>query len=789
MKKMLLLFMASALVLESARAAKQSPATGQVIDEAGAPVEYATVVLTREKRQIAGMATDTEGRFAFSVPAGDYTLLVQFLGYEPLAKQVRVADGASLGIFTLTASPTEIGSVVVKTRLVRREADRFVVDVANSPAAIGKDGIDLLQQSPGVWIDDEKVSINGSSGTKVYIDDRELRMESSQLMSYLRALRAEDIRKIEVIPSTGADYDADASGGAIRIYLRRKRDDGLDGSLAFHTVHSSMQHNYNPSFNLNYHRSKLNLYGSGWGWFGRTRTVSDEQTAYRSGTTGIVAHSDLGEKDRNFGVSAGAVYEFSERNSIGVEFEYYRNAEFGPNDSRTDLTADGVLTANRSAYYLDGERGQYTATFNYIHRIDTIGSTFKVLADYTERSSDNLNDYFNRSATGAVSRDSTYRDRNDSRYRITTATLALEKHFSPRITFSAGLKYTNNDMHNSARYEYLRNDGWHDNADYGYRVDYTEHIGAAYAILNAKFGRFGLTAGLRGEFTYATGKGDYVTQRYMSLFPNANLSWALDKQGSWSLVASYARTIERPGFWALAPQRLQISDYTYQTGNPSLRPAYSDKVSLTLVARYKYSLSVGMNLHSDAIEQLMQADPYNPDKLFITWENFDDLDNYYVTLNLPFQFTKWWSLNLNLTGIRQGQRIENGGRLQHRNYLSANASTTFTLPARFFIDLDYFGMSGILVGNVTINAQHHLGVSLKKRFSGERLTLSASVNNLLSSRQVVTARSEEFVRTVRIRMPWNRVSFRIGLTYNFKAGKAFRSRSVESSGADEKGRL
>jgi hypothetical protein len=438
MKKMLLLFMASALVLESARAAKQSPATGQVIDEAGAPVEYATVVLTREKRQIAGMATDTEGRFAFSVPAGDYTLLVQFLGYEPLAKQVRVADGASLGIFTLAASPTEIGSVVVKTRLVRREADRFVVDVANSPAAIGKDGIDLLQQSPGVWIDDEKVSINGSSGTKVYIDDRELRMESSQLMSYLRALRAEDIRKIEVIPSTGADYDADASGGAIRIYLRRKRDDGLDGSLAFHTVHSSMQHNYNPSFNLNYHRSKLNLYGSGWGWFGRTRTVSDEQTAYRSGTTGIVAHSDLGEKDRNFGVSAGAVYEFSERNSIGVEFEYYRNAEFGPNDSRTDLTADGVLTANRSAYYLDGERGQYTATFNYIHRIDTLGSTFKVLADYTERSSDNMNDYFNRSATGAVSRDSTYRDRNDSRYRITTATLALESISRPALRSARG---------------------------------------------------------------------------------------------------------------------------------------------------------------------------------------------------------------------------------------------------------------------------------------------------------------------------------------------------------------
>lgn len=789
MKNCFLFLIVSTLMLNSAQAAKQSPATGQVTDRTGAPIEYATVVLTHDNRQVAGTTTDGRGRFTLTVPAGDYTLQVQYLGYDPVAATVHLTDGANLGVFTLKSATTEIADVVVKAQLVRREADRYVVDVANSPAAIGKDGIDLLQQSPGVWIDDEKVSVNGTAGTKVYIDDRELRMESSQLISYLRALRAEDIRKIEVIPSTGAEYDADAAGGVIKIYLKKKRDDGLQGSVGYYTMQSSLQHNYNPSLNLNYHHGKLNLYGSGRGWFGRTRTVSEEWTAYRSAATGITAHSDLSDKDRDFSGNVGLVYEFDGRNSIGAEFEIFSDVDLGLNHSRTDLQAEGTLTANDSAYDLDNRRNLYTVTFNYIHRLDTLGSTLKVLADYNERSTDTRNDYFNRAATGLLTRDSTYRERSDSRYRITTATLALEKHFTPRLTFSAGLKYTNNDMRNKARHEYLLHAAWHENDAYGYRVDYMEHIGAAYAILNARFGRFALTAGLRGEYTYATGEGDYTTQHYLNLFPNANLSWSPDKAGNWSLVASYARTIQRPGFWALSPQRLQLSDYTYQTGNPLLRPAYSDKLSLTLVVKHKYSLSVGMNRESDAIEQLMLTDPHDPDKLYITWENYNALDNYYVTLNLPLQFTKWWSLNANLTGIRQGQQIGKESRVQYRNYLVVNASTSFTLPAGFFIDLNYYGMNSMLVGNVTVNAQHHLSVSLKKRLLGEKLTLSAGVNNLLTSPQVVTARSDDFVRTVRMRMPWNRISFRAGLSWNFKTGKAFHSRSVESSAADDKERL
>ena len=227
MKKLILLILLFAMAAANAIAARMYPAGGRVVDEQGQAVEYATVVLLRGGEQVAGMATDDAGRFELKVPTGEYTLSIQYLGFDPVLRQVRVEADNDLGDIVLKSSSTQIEGVVVKAQLIRREADRFIVDVANAPA-IGKDGIELLERAPGVWVDDEKISINGKSGSKVYVNDRELRMEPAQLLTYLRSLRADDIQKIEVVPTTGADYDADSSGGIIRITLRKRRENGVE---------------------------------------------------------------------------------------------------------------------------------------------------------------------------------------------------------------------------------------------------------------------------------------------------------------------------------------------------------------------------------------------------------------------------------------------------------------------------------------------------------------------------------------------------------------------------------
>lgn len=246
MKRFLLLFTLALLPVSTLLAARQATASGRVIDEKGAPVEFATVILLQAEKQVAGMTTDADGCFSLKVAAGDYTLRIQYVGYQTLSRDLQLEEGAELGDFVLCASATEIEDVVVQAQIVRREADRFVVDVANSPVAVGKDGAEMLKTAPGVWIDNDKISINGKSGSKVYVNERELKMESEQLLTYLRSLRAEDIQKIEVIPVSGADYDADSSAGIIKITLKRKRDDGMEGSVSYSTQQGDYTNSHSP---------------------------------------------------------------------------------------------------------------------------------------------------------------------------------------------------------------------------------------------------------------------------------------------------------------------------------------------------------------------------------------------------------------------------------------------------------------------------------------------------------------------------------------------------------------
>ena len=135
MKHIFLTLTLTFLTLAPTWAARQNPTYGRVVDEQNSPIEFATVVLLAGTEQVAGTTTDEEGRFSFSAHAGRYTLSVQHLSYENYSKEVEITEGIDLGNIVLKSSATKIDEVVVKGQLVRREADRFVVDVANSVAA------------------------------------------------------------------------------------------------------------------------------------------------------------------------------------------------------------------------------------------------------------------------------------------------------------------------------------------------------------------------------------------------------------------------------------------------------------------------------------------------------------------------------------------------------------------------------------------------------------------------------------------------------------------------------
>ncbi len=804
MKKYLALFLVTVLLTAActtASAARQAAVTGRVVDSLGAAIPYATVVMTRGGKQMAGTSTDDQGAFALQIAAGDYTMTVQYVGYRTLTRAVKLSGGDSLGDIVLYSASTKIDDVVVEAKLIRREADRFVVDVANSPLAIGKDGVELLESSPGVWVTDDEISINGKSGSKVYVNDRELKMDTEQLLRYLKSLRAEDIQKIEVVPVVGADFDADTSAGAIMITLRKRREDGFDGNLSFTTSLNSFDRSFSPNGSFNYHSERFDVFASAWGYFNpKDRYSTTEHTVYETAHSELLARSEVKNRYKSGGGRIGGVWEINKRHSVGAEVSGMVQSTRQLNTSSTDLTGS-TRQLNSSRYDSpDNPYKNITVTANWIWKTDTLGSVFKLIADHTHSTSGSDNRSSTRSefydpadAPEPLSvRDSLYNNRSDSRYEITTAQLSWQKVFSPKWTLTLGSKYTRNSTQNTARYTWKDGEKWHgyDNGQHDYDIDYVEHIGAFYTTLRGKLGGWNLSAGLRGEYTRTSGReGSGVRQNYFSLFPNANIQRSFDKAGKHSFVLAYSRKIRRPGFWVLRPDREQISDFTYQIGNPNLKPSYNNDLSLTLIFGYKYSVTLGMNIVVDQFEQVVLQDPDDPRLLCLTHVNYPTFNNYYAAVNLPLNVAKWWSWNINMVGVRMGQQTDPQSPVIYHNMLMANSMMTFTLPAKFFIDLSLYARSKVWVGMTSVDGEYRLNVALKKRLCKDRLTLTAGVDNLIPKKQKIDAYGDGFVRRITSDGGWQRPMYRLGISWNFQGGKQMRQRAVESGSAEEQSRL
>lgn len=70
---------------------------GRVINSKGEPIGYATVVAMAGESQAAGTTTDEKGEFMMTLAAGEYRLVVEFVGYKSIDEQVKVAGATNLG--------------------------------------------------------------------------------------------------------------------------------------------------------------------------------------------------------------------------------------------------------------------------------------------------------------------------------------------------------------------------------------------------------------------------------------------------------------------------------------------------------------------------------------------------------------------------------------------------------------------------------------------------------------------------------------------------------------------
>ena len=174
---------------------------GVVMDSDSIPIEFANVTAFANDSVVGGGITDASGLFNIKVGSECNRLRVSFVGYDDV---ILNSIHNNMGRIVLQQTSTTLQEVIVKAPLIKREADRIVLNVAANPLTANKDAQELLKTAPGVWTTDESLSIYGQGGTGVYIDDRKVNMSGNQLMTYLKSIQSSSIATIEIIPKAGA---------------------------------------------------------------------------------------------------------------------------------------------------------------------------------------------------------------------------------------------------------------------------------------------------------------------------------------------------------------------------------------------------------------------------------------------------------------------------------------------------------------------------------------------------------------------------------------------------------
>lgn len=780
---------------------------GTTVNSAGEAIAYTSVVLTPSGEEYTPSTpnhhitfTDKQGSFLIEAIEGEYTLALSCVGYENKRMEVALTANTDLGAITLAESAEAIEALTITGELIKREADRFVMNnLSESPIAKGRDSYELLRLAPAVYADESgSISINGKSGVKILLNEREVRMTGEQLMTYLKSIPAENLQKIEIIPESGADYDADSASGIIKITLRKQRESGTSGSVALGGHFSTQVPNYTigPNGNINHKSGKWNLYGnlslSTYTYNSGEKSMR-ESTQYANGAsmTSTTAMENGGESG---GGMVGAIYDLDEKSSLGVEYNLWLSpARPTANISTLTYSLGDYEEVHESRYEQLNSSVNQSFTANYIRTLDERGSTFKIIGDWAgNRTSGNNNNFDTSVATiggvmGAPT-DSLYRNRSQAHYSYYTLTAAVEKKISDLTTISYGAKYTLTDTYSRTDYDYKREDEWVGLEEYNHLTDYNEHIAALYGIYSTRFlSGASLSAGLRAEYTSIP----QLSERYVSLFPHLNASVPLNPSQTVILSGSYKRAIVRPSFWTMNPIRTQLSEYSYQVGNPDLKPVYANNFSLTGIFFYRYSLTFGASLQDNMIQQLSMVDDADPTGRTLKYlhVNLNNVYQYYAQLSIPAQVTPWWTINANLLGVMIDQRIVKEQTNDRTFTAQGYMANSFILPQGWMVDLTGQFMTDAHIGNLTQKGAGNISLAIKKQCLDNKLTLTLGLNNILpTSDQNVHSSGEGFTRTLYSPNLWMR-SINIGIRYNFQSGKMFRAREVESGASDEQNRM
>jgi iron complex outermembrane receptor protein len=775
--------------------------TGSVKSHEGKPLAGVTASLlrTHDSTLVKITASRQDGFFGWEdIMPGSYFLSFTSVGFESLyAPLFTIAAGDTLvplGAFTLKPSANSLAAVQVTARrpLVEYRTDRTIINVEAAITNVGATALEVLEKSPGVSVDrNGGISLKGREGVIVMVDGKPAQMTGAGLTTLLESMNASSIDQIELITQPSARYDAAGNAGIINIKTKKNRQSGWNGNVSLSAGQGKYPKTAN-SLNLNYRNRQYNAFMTYTINANRQFTsLYSDRTYYGPDEITPTAYfrqpAFLRSKSWNHNLKLGLDWFAGKNTTIGVQGSgfisprtsinyspgYWSNAS-GRLDSvvHTQSTAssrweNGALNLNLQQRF--GKDKLLTADLDQLHY------NFENLQYFENR----VEPYNSTPATEDALQ-------GDLPGNLTIRSARADyRHELRNMNWETGVKWGEVKADNKANYMLMESGIWRVDYDKTNHFVYREDIKAAYVQASGKIGKWNTEAGLRYEHTNYTGhqlgnmlKPDSSFSRsYGALFPTLMASFEVDSNHTFTVNAG--RRIDRPAFQKLNPFFFFLNKYTYQQGNPFIRPQFTYNVELSHQYRNVLTTAVSYSYTDDYFSQLF----YNRNGLIVYTEgNLATMRQLGLSVSTQVKPAKWWSLsfqgNFNYKEIRGV--VVNDVQTASLSYVSFNASNQVTLPKGWSAELSgfYRGREQELQEVTFAFGQVSAGVA--KQLWKNKATLRLSVRDIFytgyTQGLTMFQRSEEYFRLQR--------DLRVAtLAFNWRFGKAVRDTRKRSNGS------
>jgi hypothetical protein len=811
MKQLFSLLTIIVLFSFTVQAQKVGRVSGSVKDGTQKTIESATITLLKAKDSstVKFAVASKEGNFVFDgIAEGKYLVSVTAVGHQktfsPLFEISATQPDVQLATVELAPLPKAMGSVTVVTRkpLVEQKIDRTVVNVDASPTNVGSSALEVLEKSPGVSVDkDGNISLKGKAGVMVMVDGRPTQLGGADLANLLRSMNASQLDQVEIMTNPPAKFDAAGNAGVINIKTKKNKMMGYNGTVTL-SYGQGMLPKFNEGLNFNFRQGKWNLFTNLSHGYRENRQYLDIERNFINETTkDIVSHFDQEAKmkgsRKSYNGKLGADYFASKNTTVGVVFSGFSNpGTFQNNNFNSIYNPSRELTNKTTALSLQDETWKnFSTNFNFRQVLDTTGKELTADLDYITydaHSDQSLSNYYFNSNDEILHKGDTLYGRLPQQIDIYSGRVDYTMPLKGGARFEAGVKASFVKTDANAIYDTVHNGAVISDLGRSNHFLYEENINAAYVNLSGPLSKkWSGQLGLRLENTVA--KGSQLTtdetfkRNYTQLFPTAFLQYTANDKNSF--VLNYGRRIRRPNYESLNPFIEFLDRYTYQQGNPNLKPQFSHNIELSHTYKGFLTTTLNYTQTNDIIQQVIEQNEAT-NETFVKQANIANQRQVGLAVSANKSINKWWmnSLYVNVFNNHFDGLVNNEPVSISGTTLMLNGMQQFKLSKSFTAELSGWFRSAGIEGVFQSASVGGLNVGFSQKIMKDKGTLRFNVRDILYTQGFrATAKYGNVDAVIRERGDSRVVT--LGFTYRFSKGKVGNVKRRASSANDEQNRV